>query len=71
MVRVAPLLKRVDDGRIYLADGLSAEEALGLRRHERTGRPLGDRRFVERLEQTLGRILCKSKPGRRPKRKTK
>ena len=43
-------------------------EALDLiRRHERTGRPLGDEVFLERLERRLGRQLAPGKPGRKPK----
>jgi len=38
-----------------------------IRRHERTGRPLGDAGFIARLESQLGRFLRKCKPG--PKRK--
>ena len=39
-----------------------------LRAHENTGRPLGDEAFLATLEQDLGRILKRQKPGR--KRKT-
>jgi putative transposase len=66
LVRVAPLLKRVDDWRAYLGAGASAEDGALLGRHERTGRPLGDARFVARLERRLGRALHK-KPAGRPR----
>jgi len=36
-----------------------------LRKHERIGRPLGNERFVDKLEVTLGRILRRQKPGRK------
>jgi hypothetical protein len=42
-----------------------------MRRHEGTGRPLGDRRFLERLGRRLGRDLVPKKPGPAPKKKTK
>ena len=44
------------------ADG----EAIGrhLRRHENTGRPLGDKPFVLRVGQALGRNLLPGKVGR-------
>jgi hypothetical protein len=71
LVDVAPLLARVDDWRIYLAAGLSAEEAALLRRHEHTGRPLGGSAFLRRLEHRLGRVLRKKTPGRKPKNKQK
>ncbi|MBU1168704.1 MAG: hypothetical protein KKD44_03980 [Proteobacteria bacterium] len=40
-----------------------------LRKHERTGRPIGDDSFIERLELILERILKPQKPG--PKGKDK
>jgi putative transposase len=69
LVRVAPLLKRVDDWRAYLTAGAGEEDAALLRLHERTGRPLGDTRFVARLERRLGRPLRKKPPGRPRKNK--
>ena len=33
-------------------------------RHENTGRPLGDKRFVRKLEKLLGRTLLPGRPGR-------
>ena len=73
LVRVAPMLERVGDWRDFLAEGLSIAEADDLRRHERSGRPLGNEGFVVRLEGLLGRILRPQKPGpkgprRRPRR---
>ena len=38
-----------------------------LRRHCRTGRPLGEKRFVESLERATGRILRPMRVGRKPK----
>ena len=38
-----------------------------LRRHERTGRPLGGSQFIAELEHGLGRRLRPGKPGRRGK----
>jgi putative transposase len=34
-----------------------------VRRHERTGRPLGGEGFIESLETRLGRNLGRHKPG--------
>ena len=42
----------------------AAEELRDMRRHSRTGRPLGSTPFVERLERILGRALTPKKPGR-------
>jgi len=47
---------------------LPEEEADELRRHERTGRPLGSEAFVARISKMLGRDLVPGKAGRKPKR---
>ena len=48
--------------------GLSSDEDLQkLKRHENTGRPLGNDNFVKKVEQTLGRVLRPQKPGSRKK----
>jgi hypothetical protein len=57
--------------RALMAEGLGPEQAALLRRHERTGRPLGSAAFLQRLEAKLGRILRKKPPGRKPKAKKK
>jgi hypothetical protein len=50
----------------HVTRGVGAAECDALRHHEHTARPLGDGRFIERLETTLARSLKKKKPG--PKR---
>ena len=40
-------------------------ELCEIRSHERTGRPLGDEEFVQKLERTLGPVLHRRKPGRK------
>ena len=67
LVAVAPLLERVPDWRGFLAGGLEEEALEALRRHTRTGRPLGNPAFLARLEARLGRRLRPGKPGPRPK----
>jgi putative transposase len=47
----------------------SEEEYSALRKHERTGRPLGSKRFVGLLEEKLGRVLKPQKGGRQKKQK--
>jgi hypothetical protein len=46
-----------------------SREAVLIRRHERTGRPLGEEGFVSRLESMLGRVFHPLKPGRKRKEK--
>ncbi len=67
LVEVAPLLERVGDWRAFLAGGLADDALQAIRRHARTGRPLGGAAFVERLEARLGRPLRPGKRGRKPK----
>ena len=63
LVQVAPLLKLAPDWRRLLTGAIGEEELQVLRAHERTGRPLGDEKFLARLEKKLGRILRRQKPG--------
>jgi len=67
LVQVKPMLERVDNWMELLASGdqILFDE---LRMHERTGRPLGQENFVERMSLLAGRVLGKKKPG--PKRKS-
>ena len=56
-VVVAPLLELVDDWRSFISGNLSEGEYDTLRKHERTGRPLGSRNFIEMLEMQTKKIL--------------
>ena len=58
------LTERIKDWRAYLREGLEAEVSEVFRKHESTGRPLGDEDFLIRLEKITGRILRKRKAGR-------
>jgi putative transposase len=66
LVRAAPVLSIIHgDWSDFLSKG-SPEEQDSIRKHERTGRPLGSQSFVTQLERTLGRELRPKKPGRKP-----
>ena len=67
LAQVAPLLERFGDWRRFLAGGLDEDSRQALRRHERTGRPLGSEDFIRTLERLIGRTLTKRKLGRKPK----
>ena len=45
---------------------IPASEVASLRRHERSGRPLGDPTFVDLVENQLDRVLRRCKPGPKP-----
>ncbi|BDV44194.1 hypothetical protein GURASL_31170 [Geotalea uraniireducens] len=68
LVKVKPLLDIVSDWQQFLA--LTDEDELTLlKKHERSGRPLGEVSFVERLEGELERLLRPAKRGPKPKGK--
>jgi putative transposase len=68
LMKVGPLLKLVPNWRGFLARVIREEDVKLLHAHEHTGRPLGDEAFLATLEENLGRILRRQKPG--PKRTT-
>lgn len=69
LVKVAPLLEFMPDWNRLLRSGLSPEEQKTIRKHERTGRPLGDDCFISRLEKLTSRRLRKKKPDPKNNRK--
>jgi putative transposase len=64
LVKVAPLLAMVPDWQGLLDSALPEDQLKEFRRHGRTGRPLGNESFVERLEALVGRVLKLQKGGR-------
>jgi len=59
-------LESIGDWRGFLAEELPEDRLDDIRRHEKTGRPLGDERFVASLESALGRRLRRRRPGPQP-----
>jgi len=57
----------IDDWVAFLRQPDHESDIELLRKHARTGRPLGDRKFLLELEKLTGRRLIKMKPGRKPK----
>jgi len=68
LVKVAPLLAMVSDWQRLLDSALPEDQLKEFRRHGRTGRPLGNDSFLERLEALVGRVLKPQKGGRPRKR---
>ena len=67
LVKVRPMLERVDDWQAYLADDhCQPDQYEAIQHANRTGRPLGNERFIAHLEHVSGRILRLRKPGRKP-----
>src|SRR3972149_1437976 len=71
LVQVKPLLEMIGNWKDFLLSGVSEEEIASLRHHAQTGRPLGPDGFVGRLEELLGRILQRQRPGRKKALKQK
>jgi len=67
LVKVTPLLEIAGDWRLFLSGAEVDEQTDDIRKHERTGRPLGSEAFIEKLESDLERFLKRGKPG--PKEK--
>ncbi len=65
LVDVSPMLARVGDWSQYLRHRDTEAELDTFRKHSRTGRPLGDKSFVECAELATGRSLVPDRPGPR------
>jgi len=63
LVTVSPLMKMAGNWRRLLSSAVTEEEIEQFREHERTGGVLGDDDFQRRLEEDLGRVLRRQKPG--------
>jgi len=67
LLKTSPLNEMIDDWKGFLRLTTSEKDIKMLQQHERTGRPLGNDRFLTRLEKSLGRFLKPKKPGRKPR----
>ncbi len=68
LVKGEPLNKIVPGWQSLPATNVVEKDYEAIRRHERTGRPLGDNDFISRLKKQTGRILKRRKPD--PKKKS-
>ena len=66
IVDIGPLKKRISDWKEYLNLPLDTELAAAFEAHASTGRPLGEREFIEELERQTGRKLMPKRSGPRP-----
>lgn len=66
LVSVEPMLQRVDNWDGYVGTPTSASSMDAIRRHTRTGRPVGSKQFIDELERITGRDLHMGRPGRKP-----
>ena len=64
LIKTKPLLEMISKSwPEFLSDDVNDHEIELFRKHERTGRPMGNDSFIETLEQTLERKLKPEKPG--------
>jgi putative transposase len=68
LVKVSPLLEMVGDWKELLSGKDEEREIKEIRRHERTGRPLGKEGFISALEKSMGRMLQYQKTGPKGKK---
>ncbi len=66
LVRVKPMLDRIDDWGNYLSVTDSRSHIDQIKQHTRTGRPLGTPEFIGKLEAIAGIDLSLNRPGRKP-----
>jgi len=71
LTSISGLNKRVDDWKQFFNQAVDAVIAEKIRKHERTGRPLGSEKFVVKLETVSGRMLRLKKAGRPKKENAK
>ncbi|MBD3415375.1 MAG: transposase [Candidatus Aminicenantes bacterium] len=62
------LLSDIKDWRSYLQQKETQEDQILIRKHAKSGRPLGSKKFIRKAEKITGRRLMKRKPGRQPKK---
>lgn len=66
LVKVKPMLDLVNDWHTYLSDNNDPVEVYeNIERCTRTGRPLGSKAFVVKMEMITGRSLVPKRPGRK------
>ena len=57
------LMDEIKEWRLYLSTADESEKLKFLRSHQSTGRPLGNKDFIDDLEIQEGRLLTKQRPG--------
>jgi len=67
LVMVKPMLNRISDWSGYLNEKSDPQRVQMIRKHNATGRPLGDDRFLDDVQRITGNEVRKRKPGPRSK----
>lgn len=66
LVSVEPMIKRVGNWMEYLSCGDGSNNTDLIKRHTRTGRPLGSTEFIHGLEVITGEELAPKRQSRKP-----
>jgi putative transposase len=69
LVKVSPLLGMIHSWSAFMQSSVSDVEMESIRKHERTGRPLGRDHFIDQLESKTGLSLRKKRTGPKGPRK--
>jgi len=67
LVKAEPLLHIVPNWERLLASGLAEADKNSIKKHGKTGRPLGNEDFLDTVEKMTGRKVRPQKPGPKPK----
>jgi len=67
LLTVSPLRKMKKNWERFLLQSTDGETAVLIKQHDRTGRPVGSKNFLEKLERILDRPLFPQKRGPKPK----
>jgi putative transposase len=60
------MLDRIDNWSAYLSRNNDTCEIDTIKRHTRTGRPVGATHFINKIEQLTGKSIAPKRPGPRP-----
>lgn len=60
------ITKEINNWRAFISEEDRGGDLSSLRKHNNTGRPLGDTAFIDTLERVTGKVLHRKKPGPKP-----
>jgi hypothetical protein len=56
----------IENWKAFLQEGIDQAMARKIELHGRTGRPLGEKRFIQKLQRKTGRTLAPQRHGPKP-----
>jgi putative transposase len=61
------MMERIHDWQTYLSGSVNENDAEAIRKHSRSGRPLGTSEFINKIGILTGETLASRRPGPKPK----